>query len=223
VTGVRRFRARLDRISKLLAAGSSKNRGVFFPIDAGVARQIRGDLERLNALKMVQLPYGKDHRPLTFAEEEEMATLHERMRANIATIDRPAGYGLTESREDEQRLRGMSYVGPRDEAEDNVQALLIARVSAFWATPEGQARSRIAYLQHRSRPIKFVGPRQELPPSEAKELEDLEARYPDVPTRFQTLMAERMKPAVEAWKKSLTDMEERERQERLERKKRQES
>src|SRR3954470_24640047 len=116
--GVRQFRTRLDRIIKSLAAAPSKKGRTFFPIDLGVAKKIRDDLNRLNALQMLQVPYHKDHRPLTAVEIEEIRSLHERMQANIATIDCPAEYGLKESREDTQRLRGMAYLGPTNEVED---------------------------------------------------------------------------------------------------------
>jgi hypothetical protein len=197
----RRQFARLNHINRLLAAKHSSDQAA---IDLALARQIREDIKRVDHLDYGKLPNHRALRALTSSELEERSRLQERIRANSATFGCRTGYGMKECNADEDRLREMSYIGPRNEKEDTEQALLTARVSAFWATSEGQARRRIAKLagqsfwaSTRAKGFSRSGP-PPLTSDEQEELDRLQARYPHVPTRAQILMAEKMEKQRQA-------------------------
>jgi hypothetical protein len=182
-----------------------------FECDPVVARAIRDDQWRGYQLLQERVAREKTAdvaEPLSPEELELRAQIAERVK----TLRCPAGYGPREAMSDRNRLHALfsKRISPPPynvltEAEDAEEAHLKARVAAYEASSEGQARSRIAALSWQR------SPRNPLSAAEQSELDELRKRYPDLPVDFDDDPLARTRPAlVEALAKYKRDRESRE-------------
>jgi len=146
-----------------------------FAIDPVAARALRDDYVELSRL----IYAGKLG---TEAEHKLRDRIAEKQKDLARMVERPAGYTALEAREDKKRfaslyLKRMSQRPFKLTAEEDAeQTHLVARLAAYGATPEAQARKRISKLR-------FVTqlPGQKVSADERSELDSLRARYPDLP------------------------------------------
>jgi hypothetical protein len=193
---VRQLRARLDRLERsvnmIVRAGRDHCRD--FAIDPELARALRDDYERLNELERKR--WGS---PLSTIEAEEECALRASLVEIAKKISCPASYGLREKGKDDRRLYQLWCKrrwprGGLSDAEDAEGAQLTARILAFEQTPEGLARSRI-------RTLLLTG---NISSSEKRELDSLEALYPEPPLDPD----DPLRVAAEAWKAAAKRYEE---------------
>ena len=144
-----------------------------FIVEAGLARGLRDDMERLSSF---------DRHPLSAAEQEEKSELRGRIAEAARGISCPANYGRKEAEQDRGRLQtifakrrsGASGGKTLTEAEIATEAQLAARVAAFDEGPEPRARGRILELA-------IADFRRGLSDAETEELESLRMAYPPDP------------------------------------------
>jgi hypothetical protein len=145
-----------------------------FIVEAGLARGLRDDMERLSSF---------DRRPLSAAEQEEKSELRGRIAEAARGISCPANYGRREAEQDRDRLQTIfakrrsgasSGAKPLSEGEIAEEAQLAARVAAFDEGPEPRARGRILELA-------IVDFSRGLSDAETEELERLQKAYPPDP------------------------------------------
>ena len=157
-------------------------------IDNAVAKALRDDYHRLG-----ELVRKKD--PLSAAELEEESNLRVRIGDRARAIGCPAGYGLKQAQQDNNRLHQLDCKrisppscggGALPDAEDAEEAQLRARVVAFDESPEGCARRRIRELEMQWRSA-----------VEQNELDNLRTLYPDLPLDPDNPLTE----AFEAWRR----------------------
>ena len=166
-----------------------------FIVEAGLARRLRDDMERLSNF---------DCRPLSAAEQEEKSELRARIAETAGGIGCPANYGRKESEQDRGRLQtifakrrsGASGGKIPTEAEIAEEAQLAARVAAFDQGPEPRARGRILELAI----AKF---RREISDAETEELERLQMAYPPDPVPNPLI------DAIEAYRRGELDWQDR--------------
>ena len=163
-----------------------------FTIDNAVAKALRDAYHRLG-----ELVRKKD--PLSAAELEEESNLRVRIGDRARAIGCPAGYGLKQAQQDNNRLHQLYCKrisppscggGALPDAEDAEEAQLRARVAAFDESPEGCARRRIRDLEMQD----FRGGRSA---DEQNELDSLRTLYPDLPFDPDDKLTE----AFEAWRR----------------------
>src|SRR5262249_25140615 len=155
----------------------ARGRNHVFTIDHALAKALRDEERRLTEL------YRKEAGKRVSATERKKKNLvrtrfAERESANPC----PEGYGPIEAHKDRNRLYVLdckrmsapsSGGGQLTAREDAEEAQLTARIAAFDESPEGRARSRISELVC----DRFKG----LSLAEQKELDNLQARYPELP------------------------------------------
>jgi hypothetical protein len=165
-----------------------------FTIDNAVAKALREDYHRLGALQRK-----KCGDPLSAAEVEEESNLRVSIGDRARAIGRPAGCGLKQAQQDNNRLHQLYCKrisppscggGALPDAEDAEEAQLTARVAAFDESPEGCARRRIRELEMQD----FRGGRSA---AEQNELDSLRTLYPDLPLDPDDPLTE----AFEAWRR----------------------
>jgi len=142
-----------------------------FVIDPAPARALRDDYVELSRL----IYAGKLG---TEAEHKLRDRIAEKQKDLARMVECPAGYTALEAREDKKRLASL-YLKRMSQRpfkltaeEDAEQTHLVARLAAYGATPEAQARNRIVSLI-------LGGPR--LSADLRNELDSLRARYPALP------------------------------------------
>src|ERR1700730_7921507 len=170
-----------------------------FTIDPVLARALRDDYERSCELLRKGTTPNQYGGPRTAAEEQEHGWLRARITKTAKAIGCPAGYGLKQAKEDNNRLHRLycKRISPRScgggalpDAEDAEEAQLRARVAAFDESPEGCARRRIRDLELQD----FRGGRSA---AEQNELDNLKTLYPDLPLDPDDPLTE----AIEAWRR----------------------
>lgn len=163
----KQIRARLERLeliakSKRTEEEEEKKLPFDFPIDPKVVQEIDDEHE---FLKQVKSPFCDGWRRESPATPEEIET-----RARIAALARAIGcppcYGFKEYWDDEDRLTNLHR--PRPSKAESAQAQ--ARMEAYKASPEGQARLRLDYLENGS---------GLLTPTTYEEMERLIKLYPE--------------------------------------------
>jgi hypothetical protein len=149
--------------------------------DPVLARALRDDCDRLGEL--LRKRYSKHGGSLSAAEEQEESGLRARVTQTAKAIGCPVGYGAAQARKDNNRLHQLYCKrisppscggGALPDAEDAEEAHLRARVEAYEQSPEGVARRRILDLVLKRIP-------RGLSPAEQRELDELQALYPDPP------------------------------------------
>jgi hypothetical protein len=162
-------------------------------IDNAVAKALRDDYHRLG-----ELVRKKCGNPLSAAELEEESNLRVSIGGRAMAIGCPAGYGLKQAQQDNNRLHQLYCKrisppscggGALPDAEDAEEAQLIARVAAFEESPEGCARRRI-------RDLILQDFREGRSAAEQNELDSLRTLYPDLPLDPDDPLTE----ALEAWR-----------------------
>jgi hypothetical protein len=185
-----------------MTTGAGRDRSCDFAVDPELARALRDDYERLNELIRKSFLPSKNGSPLTSIEADECA-LRARLVENAKKISCPASYGYKEKRKDDDRWCKFFYkrLSPRScgggklsDAEEAEEAQLIARILAFEQTPEGLARSRI-------RTLLLTG---NISSSDKRELDSLQALYPEVPLDQD----DPLRVAAEAWEAAAKRYEE---------------
>ena len=165
-----------------------------FTIDNAVAKALRDDYHRLG-----ELVRKKCGNPLSAAELEEECKLRVSIGGRARAIGCPAGYGLKQAQQDNNRLHQLHCKrisppscggGALPDAEDAEEAQLIARVAAFEESPEGCARRRI-------RDLILQDFREGRSAAEQTELDSLRTLYPDLPLDPDDPLTERF----EAWRR----------------------
>jgi hypothetical protein len=148
-----------------------------FSIDLEAAKQFRGDRARLDARKR---PKPEQCDQAMEATGAEIALLKERVDDAIDRFGCPAGYDGADADDDQERVvalaekRKTEALTPEEDAEE---ALIMARVAAYLASPKGRRRTdvpRLRTLAHR-RNIREIA----LSAEDEREYVDLSARYPD--------------------------------------------
>lgn len=140
-----------------------------FDIDPLVARAIRDDWKRAKFLWA--LGAGRPQ-----GSEKEIAECEARVRKRGETLTCPPGYTALQAKKDGRRL--LEFYNSRDKLspeEDAQEAHIAARVAAYEASPEPEARSRIAWLDWE------VISKRGLSAAEQSELDELRKRYPELP------------------------------------------
>jgi hypothetical protein len=164
-----------------------------FTIDNAVAKALRDDYHRLG-----ELVRKKCGNPLSAAELEEESNLRVSIGDRARAIGCPAGYGLKQAQQDNNRLHQLYCKrisppscggGALPDAEDAEEAQLTARVAAFEESPEGCARRRI-------RDLILQDFREGRSVAEQNELDSLRTLYPDLPLDPDDPLTE----ALEAWR-----------------------
>jgi hypothetical protein len=167
----RSLRARLNRLTPPRSEiEKNGGRSLEFTIDPALAKALRDDCQRLDALK------NQNGEAPTPARIEEESMLRARIADRARAINCPAEYGIAEYANDERRLRWLtspiscdgSTLNAIDDAEE---AQLRARIAVFdETTDEGRARRRMAELSCKRLNL-----------AELDELDRLEVLYPPPP------------------------------------------
>jgi hypothetical protein len=149
-----------------------------FVIDPVAAREIRDHYVEMDRLICTGKFLG------TEAEHKFRDRVAEKKKALANVVECPRGYTALEAREDKKRIESLhrkrAWQRPfkLTAEEDAEEAHLFARLAAYEATPEAQARERISKLNMQS----FLrSPGMKLSADERSELDSLMARYPDLP------------------------------------------
>jgi hypothetical protein len=196
---MRSFRIRLDRLTRSAksAIGQERDHACDFTIEPAIAKALRDDYERHNALFHKNRRQGEHGEPPNAGGIEKERMLRARIAERARAIGCPPGYGQRECFDDENRLHKFSSKrmspplcggGPFSEAEDAEEAQLRARVVIFNEIPEGRARHRLKELDLK----KY----SELSTTEQSELDGLKALYPFVPRYLN----DPMESNYEAWR-----------------------
>ncbi len=185
-----------------------------FDIDPAAARALRDDERRADRLREATASDERSYSAETLDRlNAEKRELQARIAERVKLLRCPSVYGEREAKKDEGRLRALP--SKRDEftaEEDAEEAHLMARLAAYRASPEGQARARIAQLGNQWR-IKPLGGRALTPEeqsaaeqsaAEQSELGALRARYPDLPDDRDPLdySPDPMQKSIDAWNKA---------------------
>jgi hypothetical protein len=145
-----------------------------FVIDPVAAREIRDHYVEMDRLICAGNFLG------TEAQNKLEDQIAEKKKA--LAVECPTGYTALEAREDRKRIENLhrkrAWQRPfkLTAEEDAEEAHLFARLAAYEATPEAQARKRISNLR-------FVTqlPGRKISADDRSELDSLSARYPDLP------------------------------------------
>jgi hypothetical protein len=170
----RTFRARLERIAKLIAARpTALDKGLELWIDPLVAVALSQDRRQLDVL--LNAPAAAHP---TDAERsrhnEDIARFGKRIKDRLHAMQCPDGYGFVEARRDENWVIYESHY--KLSLTDIERAQLSAQASVFFATTaEGQARRRIDVLRAKQ----FSGEGRSTQGDQ--ELDELHDCYPHVP------------------------------------------
>ena len=148
------------------------------------ARTLRDVQHRYLALLRKRYAPTESGGPLTESERREESELRARYIDMAQRIECPPGYSYGNAREDSDRLHQLhcKRLSPRGEltsAEDDEEAILTARVAAYWQSPKGRERKRLEELELR----RFS--RRLLNDEEQKELDELRKKYPVVKTESE--------------------------------------
>jgi hypothetical protein len=145
------------------------------------AKTIRDIHHRLSALLQIRYAPTESGGPLTESENQEESELRARYSDMAQQIECPPWYSYRNAREDSDRLHQLHCKrlsppsaggGELAGAEDDEEALLTARVAAYWHSPDGRDRKRLQELEFR----RFS--RRLLNDEEQKELDELRKKYP---------------------------------------------
>lgn len=140
----RSLRTRLDRLTQRNSDAATNSRPEF-KIDPAVAKSLRDDYVRANALRGKIIKWGKDSEA-TPAEEEEFEVLSARIVETTEAIGCPDNYGQDECDRDEQRLSQLrnetlsspsDYGRPLTEGKAAEEAQLTARIAVFKESRKG--------------------------------------------------------------------------------------
>ena len=172
-----------------------------FTIDIEEAKALRDIEHRLSAFlpAFLRKRYGPSENgsPLTDAEIVEESELDAIFHKRAAALECPPGYGPQDAMEDSNRLHQLNCKrlsppscggGELKGSEDEEEALLTARVAAYRHSPEGRGRQRILEL-------KLQEICEYLDGDEKKELDQLEALYPERPIESPLIKAIELKLA----------------------------
>jgi hypothetical protein len=173
-----RLRARLDRLERL---DDTANRTYGFTIGPAAAKALRDDQARLWELGCKADSPSAYGGPLSSADIAERDRLRESIAAQERSLSCPASYGALQARNDEKRSRHLFDIrmspahggAPQTAAEDAEEAQVVARLAAYENSPEYHARCRISELSRK---------RGERTSAEETELDDLQKRYPELPS-----------------------------------------
>jgi hypothetical protein len=145
-----------------------------FTIDIEEAKALREFEHRLDVFKRKRYGPSENGGPLTAAEIAEEAELNATFSERAAAIVCPPDYGLGDATTDNNRLHRLNCGGGDLKGVDNeVEAILTARVAAFRHSKEGRDRDRIRTLEV------FRPYRDE---NEQVELDELRVKYPKSPS-----------------------------------------
>ena len=167
-----------------------------FKIDIAGAKVFRDMEHRRAVLMRKRFGPSKTGGRLTAAEIAEESELGAPINQRAAEFVCPPGYGPGDAMKDSNRLHQLnckrlsppSYGGGEKGAEDEEEAFLMARVAAFWHSPEGRDRKRM-------RELGFKGIRRCLTLDERKELDQLTLLYPEPPRESELATAIKLKLA----------------------------
>jgi hypothetical protein len=122
------------------------------------AKTIRDIERRLSALLRKRYAPTENGGPLTESERQEESELRARYIDMAQQIECPPGYSYGNAREDSDRLHQLLCKRPSPRstgggeltgAEDDEEAILTARVAAYWHSSEGRDRKRLKELELR--------------------------------------------------------------------------
>jgi len=167
-----------------------------FKIDIAGAKVFRDMEHRRAVLMRKRFGPSKTGGRLTAAEIAEESELGALINQRAAEFVCPPGYGPRDAMKDCNRLHQLnckrlsppSCGGGEKETEDEEEAFLMARVAAFWHSPEGRDRKRM-------RELGFKGIRRCLTLDEQKELDQLTLLYPEPPRESELATALKLKLA----------------------------
>ena len=168
-----------------------------FNIDIEEAKALRDLEHRLAALLRKRDGPSENGGPLTDAEMVEKSELGALISKRAAVLVCPPDYGPQDAMTDNDRLHRLNCKrlsppscggGELKGSKDEEEALLTARVAAYRHSPEGRGRQRILEL-------KLQEICEYLERDEKKELDQLEALYPERPIESPLIKAIELKLA----------------------------
>ena len=155
-----------------------------FAIDIEEAKALRDIEHRLSVFLRKRYGPSENGGPLTAAETVEESELRAMFSKRVAALVCPEGYGPDDAMKDSNRLHQLNCKrlsppscggGELKGAEDEEEALLTARLSAYRYSPEGRDRERMLEL-------KLKGIAGCLSVDEQNELDQLKVIYPEGPS-----------------------------------------